>query len=91
MIDPVTVWFKNVQYDDKIEITIANLVGTTWLSRYPITIEIMYDQGKEFIGHKFRIYLIDIVYGITAKPSTSGNHMLNAILERIHQVLGDLE
>ena len=46
MINPVTGWFEIVQYDDKREITIANLVETMWLSRYPIPIEIMYDQGK---------------------------------------------
>ena len=46
MIDPITVWFEVVRYDDKRAITTANLVETTWLSRYPIQIEIMYDQGK---------------------------------------------
>ena len=29
MIDPVTVWFEVIQYDDKIAITIAKLVETT--------------------------------------------------------------
>ena len=28
LIDPVTGWFEVVQYDDKIAITIANLVET---------------------------------------------------------------
>ena len=50
----------------------------------------MYDQGKEFIGHEFRKYLIDTEYGITAKPSTSGDPMYNVILEHIHQVIGNL-
>ena len=45
MIDPVTGWFEITQYNDKREISIANLVGTTWLSRYPIPMEITYDQG----------------------------------------------
>ena len=54
MIDPVTGWFEGKKYDDKRAITIANLVETTWLYRYPTPIEITYDQGKEFIGHKFR-------------------------------------
>ena len=35
MIDPVTEWFEVVRYDDKIVITISNLVETMWLSRYP--------------------------------------------------------
>ena len=59
MIDPVTGRFEIVQYDDKIAITIANLVETTWMSRYPGPIEITYDQGKYFIGHKFRKSLIE--------------------------------
>ena len=45
MIDPVTGWFEITQYDDKRAISITNLVETTWLSRYPRPIEIMYDQG----------------------------------------------
>ena len=50
----------------------------------------MYDQGSEFIGHEFRKYPIEIEYGITAKTSTSENTMPNAVLEQIHQVLGNL-
>ena len=46
MIDPVTEWFEVVGFDDKRAITIANLVETTWLYRYPIPKEITYDQGK---------------------------------------------
>ena len=46
MIDPVTGWFEIAQYEDKRAIYIANLVETTWLSRYPTPIEITYDQGK---------------------------------------------
>ena len=46
MIDPVTEWFEVLRFDDKIAITIANLVETTWLSKYPRPIEINYDQGK---------------------------------------------
>ena len=90
MIEPVTRWFEIVQYEDKRAISIANLVEDMWLSRYPRPIEIMYDEGKYFIGHEFRRSLIYMEYGITAKPSTSGNTMSNAVLERIHQVLGNI-
>ena len=68
----------------------ANLVETVWLSRYTITIEIKYGQGKEFIGHEFRKPLIEMEYGITAKPITLVNPMSNAVLERIRQVIGNL-
>ena len=59
MINPVTGWFEIAQYDDKRTISIANLVETTWLSIYPRPIEIIYDQGSEFITHKFRNSLIE--------------------------------
>ena len=84
MFDPVTGWFEVVRYEDKTAITIANLLETAWLCRYPRTIEITYDQGKEFNGNEFRKSLIEDEYGIAAKPSTSGNPISNAILERIH-------
>ena len=90
MIDTVTWWFENIRYDDKISITIANLVEIMWLFIYPIPIEIKYDQGKYFIGHKFRKSLIEYEYRVTSKPITLVNNMSNVILESIHQVLGNL-
>ena len=39
MIYPVTGWFEVTQYSDKKVMTIANLVETTWLFRYPWTVE----------------------------------------------------
>ena len=59
MINPVTVWFEISQYDDKKERYIAKLVDTTWMSRYPIPIEITYVQGSDFIGNEFRKSLIE--------------------------------
>ena len=47
--------------------------------RYSRPIEITYDQGSEFIGHKFKKYLIETEKGITAKPSISKNPMSNAV------------
>ena len=52
--------------------------------------EVTYYQVSEFIVHEFIKYLIEMKYGITAKPNTSGNSMSNAILERNNQVLGNL-
>ena len=80
MVDTVTGWFEIAQYDDKKLISIANLVETTWLSRYPRPIEIMHGQGSKFIDNEFRKYLIEDKYRITAKPSTSINTTSNAVL-----------
>ena len=87
MINPKQGWFEMVQYEDKrAAISIANLVENNWLSRYPRLIEIMYDQGKKYIDHEFRISLIKTEYGITVKPSTLIIPISNAVLERIQQV-----
>ena len=53
MTNTLIGWFEIAQYEDKRSTSIANLVETTQLCRYPIRIEIMYDQGKEFIVNKF--------------------------------------
>ena len=90
MIDPVTGWFKIIQYDDKRAIVIINIVKTTWLTIHLRPTEIMYDQGPEFIGREFRKSLIEKEYGIISKTSTLGNPTSNAMLERIHKVLGNL-
>ena len=80
MINPVRGWFEITQYENKRAISIANLVETTWMSRYPGPIEITYGQGKGFIGHAFRKYLIDTEYGINSKPSTLINPISNTVL-----------
>ena len=46
VIYPVTGWFEVSQYNNKREISIANLIETTWLYRYHRPMEITYDQGK---------------------------------------------
>ena len=46
IIDPVTGWLKIMQYGDKRAISVSNLVETTWLTIYPIPMEITYDQGS---------------------------------------------
>ena len=62
----------------------------TWMYRYPRPTEITYDQGSEFIGNKFNKSQIEEEYRIIAKPITSENPVSNAILEQIHQVIGNL-
>ena len=57
-IDPVIGWSKITQYYFKRVISSVNLVETTWLTRYPRKMKIMYDQGSESIGHEFRKFII---------------------------------
>ena len=46
MIDHVTGLFKMTECDDKRVISMASLVGTTWVSRYTRPIEITYGRGS---------------------------------------------
>ncbi len=66
---------------------IAKLVNKTWLCRYPRCCYLIYNNGSEFQLH-FK-YLCES-YGIMLKPATVKNPKANGILERVHQVLGQM-
>eukprot|EP00957_Ditylum_brightwellii_P030377 2300910-Ditylum_brightwellii.AAC.1 len=105
MIDPATSWFELVELPvhtvlvnkkgklveeeqfDKSSARIAKLVNKSWLSRYPRSKYVIYDNGSEFKLH-FESLCDD--YGIKRKPTTIKNPQANAILERIHGVLGNM-
>ena len=89
MIDPATGWFEIQQYDDKKSVTVANIVEQEWLSRYPWPTQITFDRGSEFIGQDFQKMIKDD-YGVKAKPITVRNPQANAIVERVHQVIGNI-
>ena len=46
MVYPVTGWFEITEYENKRVISIAQLVETTWLTRYQRPTEIIYNQGS---------------------------------------------
>ena len=89
MIDPATGWFEIHPYDDKKSITVANIVEQQWLSRYPWPTQVTFDRGSEFIGKDFR-NMIKNDYGIKQKPITVRNPQANAIVERVHQTIGNI-
>jgi hypothetical protein len=72
---------------DKSSNRIARLVNKFWLSRYPRCRYLVYDNGSD-LKLNFE-YLCDS-YGIKHKPTTIKNPQANAILERVHQVLGQM-
>ena len=88
MIDPATSLFEMTQIIDKSAITVANIVETTWLTRYPWPSMLIYDRGKEFLGEFAQMISND--YGIKRKGITTRNPQANAIIERIHQTLGNI-
>jgi hypothetical protein len=72
---------------DKTSERIAKLVNKTWLCRYPRCCHLIYDNGSEFEIH-FE-YLCES-YGIKRKPTMVKNPQANGIMERVHQVLGQV-
>ena len=88
MIDPATGWFEMQEILNKEAITIAILVEQTWLTRYPWPQILTYDRGSEFMG-EFAA-MIEEDYGITQKGITTRNPQANAIIERIHQTIGNV-
>ena len=70
--------------------SIATLVKNMWLVRYSWPVEIRYDQGVEFLGHRLKNILIENEYYIKTNPYYPGNSQAKSIIERIHQVLGNL-
>ena len=87
MVDPVTGWPELVQlYGPPSAYKCQQALDSVWLSRYPRPEEIGMDNGGKFAG-----VFTDLCnnMGLKKKPSNSWNPQSNAILERIHQVLGD--
>ncbi len=72
---------------DKTSESISWLANKTWLSRYPRCWYIIYDNVSEF---KLNFEYLCETYGIKRKPTTINNPQANAILERLHQVLGQM-
>ena len=88
MIDPATGWFEIVNIPNKRADEIANLLEYTWLTRYPWPTEVRMDRGKEFAGEVTAALKNE--YGIALKIITTRNPQANSIIERIHQVTGDM-
>jgi hypothetical protein len=72
---------------DKTSKRITWLVNKTWLSRYPRCHYIIYNNSSEF---KLNFEYLCVTYGIKHKPTMIKNPQANAILEHLHQVLGQM-
>ena len=88
MIDPATGWFEMAQIPRKDSLTVAQKAEIIWFTRYPWPQRIIYDRGTEFLGDFRRMVRED--YGVRTSPITARNPQANAILERIHQTIGNI-
>ena len=86
-IDPATGWFEVTEIPEKNSARISQIFNNTWLSRYPRPQKVIFDNRNEF-KKDFLPLLKD--FAIKPTPTTIKNPQANAILERVHQVLGDM-
>ena len=86
-IDPATGWFEITEIPDKSSARISQIFNSTWLARYPRPQKIIFDNGNEF-KKDFLPLLKD--FAIKPTPTTIKNPQANAILERVHQVIGNM-
>jgi hypothetical protein len=76
------------QYDNKQATTVASIAREEWFSRYPWQKQLTFDCGSEFIGHECKKMLND--YGMKKKPITTRNPQAKAIVEQVHQTIGNI-
>jgi RNase H-like domain found in reverse transcriptase/Reverse transcriptase (RNA-dependent DNA polymerase)/Integrase zinc binding domain len=88
MIDPATGWFEMKQAPNREAITVASIVEQTWLTRYPWPTQLIFDKGSEFMGDFAQMIKED--YGVKRRGTTTRNPRANAILERVHQTIGNI-
>ena len=88
MIDPATSWFKIAEIRNKTALEVANKADFTWFTRYPWPSKVVLDRGREFMGEFQK--LLKNEYGIKRKPITTRNPQANAIVERVHQTIGNM-
>ena len=89
MIDPATGWFEIQQVPGtKRADVVANIVEQTWLTRYPWPQIVTFDRGTEFMA-EFSAMLVND-YGVKRRPITKRNPQANAIVERVHQTIGNM-
>ena len=88
MIDPATGWFEMAQIPNKMAAEIADITEKTWFTRYPLPQQIVFDYRTKFMAEFSKMCQND--YGLKRKPITTRNPQSNAIIERIHQTIGNI-
>jgi hypothetical protein len=88
MIDPATGWFEIEQIQNETAAEVADTCKTTWFTQHPLPQRLTLDQSTEFMVEFAKIAKED--YGLKLKPITTRNPQANAIIERVHQTIGNI-
>ena len=86
-VDPATGWFEIAKITNKTSARISQIFNNTWLSRYLRPRKVIFDNGNK-LKKDFLPLLKD--FSIRPTPTTIKNPQANSILERVHQVLGNM-
>jgi transposase InsO family protein len=76
------------QIENKTAANVADIAEKTWFTRYPIPQKLILDRGTEFMAEFAQMVRKD--YGLKMKPITTRNPQANAIIERVHQTIGNI-
>lgn len=88
MIDVFTGWIEIIPIKSKTAQHISNLIEQEWLRRYPRPSRFIFDQGGEFDNQY--LYLLLRKWHVKPEPTTVKNPRANAIVERVHRIMGDM-
>lgn len=86
IIDSGLRWVELHEYSSKTSEDISLIFDREWLCRYPRPRMVVFDNGTEFTS-EFHELLES--YGIQPKSTTIKNPQTNAVVERVHQTIGD--
>ena len=88
IVDTFTSWVEIVPIITKEAQYIRDRIEQEWLHRYPRPSRFIYDQGSEFDNQWF-VQLTKKWY-VNRAPITVKNPRANAIVERLHKIMGDM-
>ena len=88
VMDTATGWFEIAEVPNARADFTANVPETTWLSRCPWPTEMCMGKGEEFAGE------VSVACkeqcGVCQKVTATHNPQANSMVERIHQVIGNM-
>ena len=87
-IDVFTGWVEIIPITTKVSGVIRDIFTWEWLRHYPRPSRVIFDQGGEFDCQEF--YIMLTLWYVKPTPITAKNPRANAIVERMHRVLGDM-
>ena len=76
------------QITNKTAAEIADITEKTWFIRYPLPQRIVFDRGTEFMAEFAKMCHND--YVLKRKPIMTRNPQSNAIIELVHQTIGNI-